>query len=140
MIWRHASAAAGFWRRRLTLARGRRFELDDLLGGYPAAVFTSRPWALAHSRTSVESSFPFAGARRPPRAGRRAAPLARRPAFTKGASACRNASAFVGFRSISYSVPSRPKRTVPSAGLPSISSTNRVCTFCATDSLHFSYR
>src|SRR5207237_7206917 len=31
----------------------------------------------------------------------------------------------------SYSVPSRPKRTVPSAALPSRSSTNRVCTFCA---------
>src|SRR5206468_3179695 len=30
------------------------------------------------------------------------------------------------------SVPSRPKRTVPSAALPSRSSMNRVCTLCAT--------
>jgi len=43
--------------------------------------FTSMPWALAHSRTSVVFS-PVAVARRPLRAGRRAAPLARRAAPT----------------------------------------------------------
>jgi hypothetical protein len=43
--------------------------------------FTSMPWALAHSRTSVVFS-PLAGARRPVRAGLRAAPLTRRPALT----------------------------------------------------------
>jgi hypothetical protein len=43
--------------------------------------FTSMPWALAHSRTSVVFS-PLGAGRRPVRAGRRAAPLARRAALT----------------------------------------------------------
>src|SRR5579871_3366402 len=43
--------------------------------------FTSMPWALAHSRTSVVFS-PLTGARRPVRAGCRAAPLTRRAAPT----------------------------------------------------------
>ena len=46
----------------------------------------------------------------------------------------RSAWACSAFRSISYSVPSRPKRIVPSASLPSRSSMNRVCIFWATGS------
>ena len=42
--------------------------------------FTSMPWALAHSRTSVVFGSPAAGLRAP-RAGRRAAPPARRAAL-----------------------------------------------------------
>jgi site-specific recombinase XerD len=86
---------------------------------------TSMPWALAHSRTSPVFS-PLAAARRPVRAGRRAAPLARRAALTYCASASRSCLACCSFRSISYSVPSSPKRTVPSAALPSRSSMNKV--------------
>lgn len=46
-------------------------ELDDQVSGYPAAVFTSMPCALARSRTSTAFRSP-AGPRRPPRPGLRA--------------------------------------------------------------------
>jgi len=85
------------------------------------------PCALAHSRTSVVFS-PPAGPRRLPRAGLRALPPTRRAASKYRASTSRNSLACPAFRSISYSVPSSPKRTVPSAVLPSRSSMNRVCT------------
>ncbi len=79
--------------------------------------FTSMPCALAHSRTSVVFS-PPAFPRRLPRASLRALPPAWRAASTYRASASRSSFACRAFRSISYSVPSSPERTVPSAVLP----------------------
>ena len=53
-------------RRNVVLSRGCGFELDDELGGYPAAVLEVMPWLLAQSRISVESRSPGPGLRRVP--------------------------------------------------------------------------
>jgi len=81
--------------------------------------------ARAHSRISAAFR-PPAGALRPLRAGRRPLARDRRAAPAYCASASRKARACSALRSISYSAPSSPKRTVPSASLPSMSSTSRV--------------
>jgi hypothetical protein len=88
---------------------------------------TSMPCALAHSRTSVLSGPDF-GVLRPLRAGPRLPLPVRRAALTYGARASRRRWACSVFRSISYSEPSSPKRTVPSASPPSRSSMKIVWT------------
>ena len=75
---------------------------------------TSMPWPLAQSRFWVEFR-PLALALRARGVGRRV-PGSRRAAATYRARAPRSARARCALRSISYSVPSRPNRTVPSAG------------------------
>src|SRR6266700_1449939 len=80
--------------------------------------------ALAHSRISAAFR-PPAGALRTLRAGRRPLARSRRAAPAYCASASRSARACSALRSISYSAPSSPKRTVPSASLPSMSPRSR---------------
>jgi hypothetical protein len=58
------------------------------------------------------------------RTGRRGWPLARRACSTNGASCLRSFAAFFSLRSISYSEPPTPNRTVSSAGPPSRSSSS----------------
>jgi hypothetical protein len=70
---------------------------------------------LPHSRTSVPSTA-LVGVLVPARASRRAPP--RRAAHAYRASASRSARAFPAFKSISCSVLSGLKRTVPSASPP----------------------
>jgi len=95
---------------RALVSRGRP-EPDNQFSWYAAAVLDFDALRLSPLTTSVVLS-PLAGARRPPRAGRRAAPLLRRAASTYRASAFRSSSACCAFRSISYSAPSSAKRTV----------------------------
>jgi len=86
------------WVRRLVLMNGRHPRPYVLVASFNLAAhsartrprsFTSIPCALAHSRPLVGFG-PLTGALRPPRAGRRAPPPARRAALTFCASACRS--------------------------------------------------
>src|SRR5215469_3591289 len=89
------------------------------------------PCALAHSRTSDGLGPPLEFLRPPPEARRRDGPPTLRPAAMYFSAVLRSAFEWAALRSISYSAPSRPKWTVPSASPPSMSSMNRVCIFWA---------
>ena len=100
-----------------------RLELHDQFGGYPAAVLYVNALGLG--------PLAYLGGVQP--ACRSPARAAGRPPGSTADSpgsihvavrASRSSWACLVFRSISYSVPSRPKRTVPSAALPSRSSIN----------------
>ena len=108
------------------LLAGGRLELDHQLSWHPAAVLDLDALLLGPLadfrgvRSASRSPAPTAGW--PP-----GTPPARRAALTKGASASRSSRECSALRSISYSTPSSPNRTVPSASLPSRSSMNSVC-------------
>jgi hypothetical protein len=81
------------------------------VGGTRPRLLTRMPCAAAHARTAAGS----AAVSTRVTAGRidgRPVPMLCRPALTNGASPDRNLAAFLVDRSISYSVPSRPKVTV----------------------------
>lgn len=81
---------------------------------------TEMPWSFAYARIRAlrSRSDPVrAGRRRRPVSDLRARPM-------NGASCLRNVAVLREFRSISYSAPPRPKRTVWSAGPPSRSSSS----------------
>ena len=100
-----------------------RLELHDQFGGYPAAVLYVN--ALGLGPLAYLGGVQHA-CRAPARAaGRPPGSTADSPGSIHVAvRASRSSWACLVFRSISYSVPSRPKRTVPSAALPSRSSIN----------------
>lgn len=99
---------------------------STLAGILPRAL-TARPCSLAHARASALRCRP-AVVRAVRRAVLREGVRAR---SMKGASLFRKARAFAALRSISYSAPSYPNRTVSSAGPPSRSSSSSMATFCA---------
>ena len=111
------------------LLAGCRLELHHQFGGYPAAVLhidALGPGPLADlGGVQARSPVRARAAGWPPGSCRRRAGQHPRsgPGHPAAAWAC------PAFRSISYSAPSSPKRTVPSAALPSRSSMSRVCIF-----------
>ena len=70
MIWRHSQRRSRILLAKKTSSPVAALNLTTSSAGTRPRSFTSRPWALAHSRTSVVSTFPFADARAP--AARRA--------------------------------------------------------------------
>jgi hypothetical protein len=92
------------------------------LAGTRPRSLTSMPCSLAHSRTLAVSTAAL------PRRVRAAllVPPVRLACARYCCSAVRSSSLCAALRSISYSAPSRPKRTVPAASPPSRSSMSRV--------------
>ena len=109
------------------LLAGGSLELGHQAGGHPAAGFCLD--ALCPGPLAIWVVFgPLPGPRLL-RASLRALLPARRAELTYRVSASRDSLACPAFKSISYSVPSSPNRTVPSAALPSRSSMSRICIF-----------
>ena len=111
-----------------TLLARCRFKLHDQFGGYPAAIL--------HFNALGPGPLAYLGGVQPARRSpARAARLLPRSAADPPGSTCvagQGVPQLLGMPGVQvdlYSVPSRPKRMVPSAALPSRSSMNRVCIF-----------